>query len=72
MIIPNESDIRNQVNEDIIRYPLLLSIPHQKLSSHGPAGKVAITEEEIKNHLINERMIQHIQFYENLVRKSVA
>jgi hypothetical protein len=72
LIIPNERNITNQVNDDVKRYPLLLSFPHEKLSQHGPAGKVASTEEEIKNHLIDERMIQHIHYFENLVAQNLV
>ena len=43
-VIPDKKCIKNQVDHDVRRYPLLLAIPHEKLSQHGPATKVATKE----------------------------
>jgi hypothetical protein len=49
-VIPDKVRIRKEVDDDVLTYPLLLSMPHEKLSQHGPASR-AYKEEEIKNHL---------------------
>jgi len=70
-IIPEERSVRSQVDDDVRQYPPLLSIPHEKeKSQHRPASKLASNEDEIKNHLVNERMFVHIQSYENLFAQS--
>ena len=67
LAIPDEADIIKQINEEVSKYPLALGVSHVKLSNVGPASGVASEEDDIKKHLVHERKISHIQFYENLI-----
>jgi len=67
LVIPDQENVANQISNDTTTHPIALGIPHQKLTEYGPAAKIASKPEEIKNHLIKERMILHIQLHENFL-----
>jgi hypothetical protein len=71
VIIPDEKQILEQVNKNVTKNPLSLAVTHVRLSEQGPTSKPANEEEDIKKHLVNEAMIQHIQLYEIFVCQNI-